>query len=42
MTPDGWTALEANLGPSLHAFQLNGPLLADPRAKAFFRREGMI
>jgi Sugar-transfer associated ATP-grasp len=42
ITADGWTALEANRGPSLNAFQLNGPLLLDPRAKAFFRREGMV
>jgi hypothetical protein len=42
MTPDGWTALEANRGPSLNSFQLNGPLLLDPRAEAFFRRERMI
>jgi hypothetical protein len=42
ITADGWTVLEANRFPALNLFQLHRPLLADPRAEAFFRREKMI
>jgi hypothetical protein len=42
ITEDGWTVLEANRFPALNLFQLHRPLLADPRAEAFFRREKMI
>ena len=42
ITPDGWTLLEVNTKPALNLFQLHRPLLADARAKAFFRRERMV
>jgi Sugar-transfer associated ATP-grasp len=42
VTPEGWTVLEANRFPALNLFQIHRPLLLDPRARAFFGREGMV
>ena len=42
ITPDAWTILESNRRPGFIGLQMFKPLLADPRTRSFFQREGMI
>jgi hypothetical protein len=38
----GWTCLEGNPLPGYHVWQVHGPILADPRARRFYRDAGML
>jgi hypothetical protein len=38
----GWTCLEGNPLPGYHVWQVHGPILADPRARRFYREFGML
>ena len=41
LTDDGYRVIEANPLPGYWVWQVHGPLLADPRTRAFYRRWGM-
>jgi hypothetical protein len=42
ITPDGFKILDGDSHPDLTLFQLHGPLLANPRVRAFYRRHRVI
>jgi hypothetical protein len=42
ITPDAWTIIEANRRPAFIGLQMFRPLLADPRLRTYFAREGML
>lgn len=42
VTPDGYTVIEGNADSGLQVFQLRGELLADERARRFFRHHRVI
>lgn len=42
VTPDGPVVLEANINTGMNVLQVHGPLLADPRARAYFTERGVM
>jgi hypothetical protein len=38
----GFVLLEANCSPGVHSLQVHRPLLADPRARAFYEKHGIV
>ena len=42
ISPTGPVILEANINSGMNVLQVHGPLLADPRAKAYYAKRGVI
>ncbi|TLQ01454.1 hypothetical protein FEF26_00275 [Nesterenkonia salmonea] len=42
ITKDGPVILEANINSGMNVLQVHGPLLADPRAAAYYRARGVV
>ena len=42
ISPTGPVILEANINSGMNVLQVHGPLLADPRVKAYFAKRGVI
>lgn len=42
VTPDGPVVLEANINTGMNVLQVHGPLLADPRARAYYTKRGVM
>jgi hypothetical protein len=42
ITADGFRILEGNNAPGVKVVQVHRPLLADPRARAFYRRHAVV
>jgi hypothetical protein len=42
VTANGFSVLEGNSYSGVNLFQIHGPLLADPKVAAFFRRHGVL
>lgn len=42
VTPDGPVVLEANVNTGMNVLQVHGPLLSDPRARAYYTERGVM